>query len=70
MPKLEKFSLDIRVRDINLSRGIITREDIEKHIKSLSDDANNGEELVVYEEEIDSADAVSEDSPASAKQPS
>jgi len=51
MPKLENTPLDVRLQDLNLRRGVLTRKDIEKHLKDLPDDSEHAEELIVYEEE-------------------
>lgn len=52
MPKLEQFPLDIRTREINLKRAKITKEELDKHLKSLPDDGRHAAELSVYEEEV------------------
>ena len=57
MPILEKFPLDLRLRDLNLKRGKITRKDVDQHLKQLPDDSDNSEELLVYEEEVPEAEA-------------
>ncbi len=36
---------DVRVQNKYLSRGIITREELEKHLKSLPDDAEYANEI-------------------------
>lgn len=54
MPKLEQFPLDIRIRDINLKRGRLAKEDISKHLESLPDSAAEAEELVIQDEEQES----------------
>ncbi len=53
MAKLENNPLDLRVRELNLKRGIINHKDIEQHLSELPDDVEWAAELVVYEEEID-----------------
>lgn len=68
MPKLEQFPLDSRLRDINLKRGRITKEDIAKHLQSLPDCGGEAEELIIQEEEnesptLSSVAASSEDTP-------
>lgn len=63
MPKLEQFPLDLRIREINLKRGKISKDDVEKHLKSLPDSSTESEELIIQEEETDSSssEAGSED---------
>ena len=51
MPKLEQFPLDLRIRDINLKRGTITKADIIKHVESLPDSASAAEELIIQDED-------------------
>jgi len=38
---LEEKLLDLRVRDRLLAEGKITKEDLKKHLDSLTDDASN-----------------------------
>lgn len=54
MPKLEQFPLDSRIRDINLKRGTISKDDIKKHLESLPDSANASEELIIQEDDSES----------------
>lgn len=39
------FDLDIRTRDRNLQKGILSSKDIERHLKDLPDVAANAEPL-------------------------
>ncbi len=39
---------DNRVRERQLKLGIVTHKQLDKHIKTLPDDADNGEEFTVY----------------------
>ena len=57
MPKLEQFPLDIRIRDINLKRGKIAKDDITKHLTSLPDSQSAAEELIIQDEEQESPTA-------------
>ncbi len=63
MGLIEKNPLDIRVRTINLKRGKITREDINKQLSELPDDSEWAEEHVVYEEETESTEESPTDEP-------
>ena len=56
MELLEKNPLDIRVRSLNLKRGKIKRQDVEKHLSALPDDSEWAEEHVVYEEETETTE--------------
>ncbi len=51
MPKLEQIPYDKRLRDLYLKQGKIKAEEVEKYLKGLPDEANQAEELAVYEEE-------------------
>lgn len=50
MKKYEQMPYDKRLRDLNLSRGNVTEEAIKKHLKELPDEADNVEEIEVYDE--------------------
>jgi hypothetical protein len=55
MADLEKDPFDVRIRNLNLKRGTITHEDIEKYLKNLPDDSQWAEEHRVYEEQSEPA---------------
>lgn len=64
MAESESFIFDLRIRELNLKRGQITRDDIKKHLKNIPDDQEWAEELIVFEEETE----VAEISPSSEAQ--
>jgi len=48
VPKLEVATFDTRLHGRHIAQGRITAKDIEKHLKGLADDAENGESVTVY----------------------
>ena len=50
MKKFEQMPYDKRLRALNLDRGNVTQEALAKHLKELPDDAQNAEEIEVYDE--------------------
>lgn len=61
MAKIEEDVFDQRVRNLNLKRGNITREDLEKYLKKLPDDSEWAEEQVVYDEESEIEEELQEE---------
>lgn len=60
MADIEKdVLLDLRVRNLNLKCGKITRQEIATHLKNLPDDGEWGEEHVVYKEAEETPEAES-----------
>lgn len=50
MDKSEKL-FDVRTVDFYLKKGLITREDLEKHLKSVPNDEDNFELTVLQEDD-------------------
>jgi hypothetical protein len=48
IPKLEVAAFDTRLQSRHIAQGRISPKDVEKHLKGLSDDADNGEFVTVY----------------------
>ncbi len=48
---LEVMKYDVRMRDWNIKRGTLNKEDVEKHIKSLNDSANGCEPVTLEDKE-------------------
>ncbi len=48
VPKLEVAAFDTRLQGRHISQGRITAKDIDKHLKGLSDDTDQGELVTVY----------------------
>ncbi|MDP2600878.1 MAG: hypothetical protein Q8P84_09145 [Deltaproteobacteria bacterium] len=46
----ESLKLDTRTRERMLRNGSLSKEEFQKHLKSLPDEANNAEEVAVFEE--------------------
>jgi hypothetical protein len=44
---LENLKFDTRMKDWNVKQGIVTKDDLEKNIKNLKDDAANSEEVTL-----------------------
>lgn len=44
---LDSLKFDTRMKDWNLKQGIVTKDDLEKNIKGLKDDAANSEEVTL-----------------------
>ncbi|MDO8526419.1 MAG: hypothetical protein Q7T03_01885 [Deltaproteobacteria bacterium] len=50
MTTTQNDKFDIRTRDRELRNGTIAKQDVEKYMKSLPDEASNAEEIPVFEE--------------------
>jgi len=48
IPKLEVATFDLRLQARHIAQGRISPKDVAKHLKGLSDDADNGESVRVY----------------------
>lgn len=48
VPKLEVDAFDTRLQHRHIMQGRITAADVEKQLKSLADDAEHGETVIVY----------------------
>ncbi|MGZ6479848.1 MAG: hypothetical protein ACXWQE_11125 [Bdellovibrionales bacterium] len=44
---LDSLKFDTRMKDWNLKQGIVTKDDLDKNIKGLKDDAANSEEVTL-----------------------
>jgi hypothetical protein len=44
---LENLKFDTRMKDWNVKQGIVTKDDLDKNIKNLKDDAANSEEVTL-----------------------
>ena len=48
VPKLEVAAFDTRLQGRHIAQGRITPQDIAKHLKGLTDDADQSESVTVY----------------------
>lgn len=48
---LEVMKYDVRMRDWNIKRGTLNKEDVEKHIKALNDSVNSCEPVTLEDKE-------------------
>ena len=48
---LETMLYDVRMRDWNIKQGNLKKEDLEKHVKSLSDSAASAEPVTLEDKE-------------------
>jgi hypothetical protein len=48
---LEVIKFDVRMRDWNLKRGTITKDDVEKHVKAINDSAAACEPVTLEDKE-------------------
>lgn len=44
---LENLKFDTRMKDWNLKQGLVVKEDLEKHVKGLKDNAPDCEEVTL-----------------------
>ncbi len=50
MQASEKLKFDLRTRNGSLRNGSLTKEELQKFLKSLPDESKNAEEVPVFEE--------------------
>ena len=50
MNKFEKNLFDIRTKKFHMKQGSLSDKEWEKHLKSLPDENNNCDDLIVFEE--------------------
>lgn len=48
---LDTMKYDVRMRDWNMKQGIVKKEDLEKHIKSLNDSGGQCEPVTLEDKE-------------------
>ena len=48
---LETMKFDVRMRDFNTKQGVIKKEDVEKHVKAISDSAGSCEPVTLEDKE-------------------
>jgi hypothetical protein len=48
---LEFMKFDVRMRDWNLKRGTISKDDVEKHVKSINDSSASAEPVTLEDKE-------------------
>lgn len=48
---LDVMKFDVRMRDWNVKQGNIKKEDVEKHLSSLNDNAGNAEPVTLEDKE-------------------
>jgi len=53
MKEADMLKLDVRTRERLLRNGTLTKEELQKHLKSLPDESNNAEEVAVFEEKTE-----------------
>ena len=44
---LDNLKFDTRMKDWNIKQGVVTKDDLEKNLKGLKDDAANSEEVTL-----------------------
>lgn len=53
MSKKEDFLYDIRITEMHIRDGILSKEDYDKHLKNLPDAEEKGEVLVIEEDQVE-----------------
>lgn len=52
MSKKEEFLYDVRISEMHIKDGVLSKKEYEKHLDSLPDVEEKGEVLVIEEDEI------------------
>lgn len=52
MSKKEDFLYDVRIAEMHIKDGVLTKKDFDKHLDSLPDVEEKGEVLIIEEDEV------------------
>jgi len=52
MSKKEDFLYDVRIAEMHIKNGALTKKDFDKHLDSLPDVEEKGEVLIIEEDEV------------------
>jgi len=52
MSKKEDFLYDVRIAEMHIKDGVLTKKDFDKHLDSLPDSEEKGEVLIIEEDEV------------------